>query len=232
MDWQAIFNSWQVQGLLRLLVAATLGALVGLEREHHGRSAGFRTQMLVALGSALVRVVSLNFGLTYGNESANTAFRVDPARLAYGVMTGIGFLGAGAIMRQGLNVQGMTTAASLWCTAAMGLACGFGLYILAAGACALVLFALLLLNRVDKLIPVAWYRTFVVTVQGDKMENVLRLRRCLESCGMEVLDIQYAKDISACIETITYHTRTSSRIRIPRYDCLNTEPGVIKVEVR
>jgi putative Mg2+ transporter-C (MgtC) family protein len=137
----------------RLILAGVLGGLVGAEREHHGRAAGFRTQILVCLGAALAMTVSLNFQRAFGDLSSSHAVRVDPARVAYGVMTGIGFLGAGSIMRSGAGIRGLTTAASLWCTAAIGLATGFGMYAPALITTALTIATLWILRSLDRRIP-------------------------------------------------------------------------------
>jgi putative Mg2+ transporter-C (MgtC) family protein len=112
--------SWEVAA--RLVVAALLGALVGWERERAQRPAGLRTYMLVAFGSALFTVLSLE---AFGPQA-------DPARLAANIVVGIGFLGAGTIFREGEVVRGLTTAAGLWAVAAIGMAAGVGEYLLAA----------------------------------------------------------------------------------------------------
>jgi putative Mg2+ transporter-C (MgtC) family protein len=109
----------------RIIVAALLGGLVGLEREMHGSDAGFRTHILVSTGSALFMIISLLLPATGGAVAA------DSSRIAAGVVTGIGFLGAGAVIRNECSVQGLTTAASIWIVAAIGLASGAGLYVVA-----------------------------------------------------------------------------------------------------
>ena len=124
---------WEAVG--RLAVAAGLGAAVGIERELREREAGFRTHLLVSLGSALFTIVS-----AYGFSDFGT--RVDPTRIAAQIVTGIGFLGAGAIIREGLSVRGLTTAASLWIVAAIGMAAGAGYYWPAVAGTALTVFAL------------------------------------------------------------------------------------------
>ena len=112
----------------RVALAAALGAVLGLERELRDREAGLRTHLLVSVGSALFTIVS-----AYGfHEFARSGSTVDPTRIAAQIVTGIGFLGAGAIIRQGLSVRGLTTAATLWVVAAIGLACGAGYYSAAA----------------------------------------------------------------------------------------------------
>ena len=129
-------SSWDV--LLRLCAASGLGAAIGFERELHAREAGTRTHMLVALGSCLFTLVG-----AYGfHDLLAHGATFDPTRIAAQVVTGIGFLGGGAILRQGLSVRGLTTAGSLWMSAAVGLACGAQAYWAAVFATALTLFAL------------------------------------------------------------------------------------------
>ena len=116
--------------MIRLLIAAVLGAIIGLDREYRTKAAGFRTHFLVALGSALFMIDLPKDQMT---------LRMDPARIAAQVVTGIGFIGAGTIIFQKNMVKGLTTAAGLWVTAAIGLACGVGMYWLAAMTTVLVL---------------------------------------------------------------------------------------------
>jgi putative Mg2+ transporter-C (MgtC) family protein len=121
------------EALLRLALAGVLGGLIGLERELREREAGLRTHLLVAVGAALFTIAG-----AYGFDSV----RVDPTRVAAQIVTGIGFLGAGAIIRQGFSVRGLTTAATLWVVAAVGLASGAGYYSGAVITTAVVLVAL------------------------------------------------------------------------------------------
>ena len=117
----------------RLVLAAAIGAGVGIEREVHGHPAGMRTHLLVALGAGLFTVLSV-----HGFPGSNG----DPARIAAQVVSGIGFLGAGAILKEGFTIRGLTTAASLWSTAALGMAAGLGQYVIAIAATAIVLVSL------------------------------------------------------------------------------------------
>ena len=118
--------NWQHE-LLRLSVAAGLGGAVGLERELREREAGLRTHLVVCVGSALFTLVSA-YGFHDFLVSGGNVVRADPTRIAAQIVSGIGFLGAGAIIRQGLSVRGLTTAATLWLVAAIGMACGAGYY--------------------------------------------------------------------------------------------------------
>jgi putative Mg2+ transporter-C (MgtC) family protein len=129
--------------LLRLGVAAVLGGAIGVERELREREAGLRTHLLVALGAALFTVVSaFGFADVLRESDPRVLTRLDPSRIAAQVVSGIGFLGAGAIIRQGLSVRGLTTAASLWIVAAIGMAAGAGMYAAATIATVIVLFSL------------------------------------------------------------------------------------------
>ena len=129
------------ESLLRLALAAVLGGVIGIERELRERQAGLRTHLLVALGSSLFTIVSA-YGFHAFLTSGASVVRADPTRIAAQIVTGIGFLGAGAIIRQGLSVRGLTTAATLWVVAAVGLAAGAGYYSAAVITTAIVLVAL------------------------------------------------------------------------------------------
>jgi len=126
----------ELESVSRLILAAVLGAIIGFQRERAGKPAGLRTHILIAMGSALFTVVSI-----YGFGSA-----ADPSRIAAGIVTGIGFIGAGVIFRgmSGDRVMGITTAASIWITAAIGIAAGAGLYIIAAAAAIVTLLVLMI----------------------------------------------------------------------------------------
>jgi putative Mg2+ transporter-C (MgtC) family protein len=127
--------------LLRLVLAAALGGAVGLERELREREAGLRTHLLVSVGAAVFTLVSA-YGFADFRYGVRTGIQLDPTRIAAQIVTGIGFLGAGAIIRQGLSVRGLTTAATLWVVAAIGMASGAGYYSVAVIGTGLVLFSL------------------------------------------------------------------------------------------
>ncbi len=130
---------------IRLGTAALAGGLIGFERELHGKEAGLRTHCLVSLGSALIMLVSIEIFNLYHN-----VVNVDPGRIAAQVVTGIGFLGAGTIIRSKTGVVGLTTAAGLWTAAGVGLACGLGYFHAAVIACAIALFILVFFAKVGR----------------------------------------------------------------------------------
>ena len=129
----------------RLIAATVLGGLIGLERESHGKDAGFRTYAIVCLGSALIMILSTEIFEMYRDTA-----KVDPSRIVAQVVSGIGFLGAGAIIRFPQGIKGLTTAAGIWTAAAIGMACGLGLYKLACFTTFLVLIILILFSRIDQ----------------------------------------------------------------------------------
>ena len=131
------FLGGHLDTVYRLGIAAVLGGLIGIERELHGKTAGFRTHALVALGSALFMLVSIAVFEAYQGRA-----EVDPARIAAQVVTGVGFLGAGAIIRSSAGIKGLTTAAGLWTASAIGLASGLGTFHIAFAGTAIALVVL------------------------------------------------------------------------------------------
>lgn len=169
----------------RLLLASLLGALIGLEREIHGRTAGFRTHLLVSLGSALFVIVSINFYRVFGNFSGVVAVGVDPGRIAAQVVVGIGFIGAGAIIREKASVRGLTTAACLWVAASIGVACGAGLFMLSIVVTAVSLISLIALKRIEGVLDRDTYA--MLTVDSDDTEGQLeRITLAIAACGFQM----------------------------------------------
>lgn len=158
---------------LRLAAAAMLGGLVGLERERIHRAAGLRTHILVSVGSALFTLAGI-YGFQPGVPGQAT---VDPSRIAAQIVSGIGFLGAGTIMRHGLSVRGLTTAASLWTVAGIGLACGAGFYFGAAATTAVVLVALVFLRGIERVLGDKYITNVELRMPGEtgQMNKVQRV---------------------------------------------------------
>ena len=170
----------------RLVLSALLGGLLGLEREAHGRAAGLRTHILVSVGSALIMLTSMHIFDIYRNERIN----IDPARIAAQVVSGIGFLGAGTILRFRASVIGLTTAASLWAVAGIGLAVGCGFTTGALVTTEIALITLFVLTRIEKcFIRRDWYRVLSVTTKGDASQ-IEQIRAILSDYNLEVRDFE------------------------------------------
>src|SRR5664279_4245047 len=132
--------------LLRVLLAAVLGALVGWQREIHHQPAGLRTHIILVVGAALCMTLSIDVALQF----RSTALNGDPGRIAAQIVSGIGFLGAGAIIREGFTVKGLTTATSLWTMAVVGMTVGLGYYLTSVVVTLLIFVVLTVLNSVEK----------------------------------------------------------------------------------
>lgn len=179
---------FQVDMSTRLLVAAVFGAMIGLEREIHGHQAGVRTHMLVSLGSAIFTVLSI-----YGFHAVAGTGSVDPSRISAQIVTGIGFLGAGAIIKFGTNVRGLTTAASLWVVAAVGLAAGTGSYFVAAVGTALAMLSLWPVHRLVARLELSGGRVVRVRLGLKKLESLAAVSQVLLSNRVEILSVQSEK---------------------------------------
>ncbi|MCM8790389.1 MAG: MgtC/SapB family protein [Candidatus Omnitrophica bacterium] len=178
-----MINGWLI--VFRLILAAVLSGLIGFEREFHGRAAGFRTHILLCIGSCLIMLTSMHiFDIYYGRVS------VDPARIAAGVITGIGFLGAGTIMHSHSSVRGLTTAASLWVVAGLGLAVGSGLYFGSIITTVLTVVVLMMFSKIEHaMIRKYWYRTVVVEA-SDSIEQLKAIREKIIEGRAEITDFE------------------------------------------
>lgn len=178
--------------LVELGAAWFAGALIGSERSFHGRAAGFRTHALVSLAAASAVMVCLAPTFSPGVFPGGAA-RLDPTRLAQGVMTGVGFLGAGVIFKEGVNVQGLTTAASVWATAAIGLLFGVGALGVGALATAGVLSTLLILRWVEELLPARVYAWAAFRFRSDSAPDTATLQAGLAAFGVSLRELSYAR---------------------------------------
>jgi putative Mg2+ transporter-C (MgtC) family protein len=192
MALQSWLTAMHADLLGRILIGTALGALIGMERDLHGRPAGLRTHSIVALASATFMVVSTRF-VFFQHYGAGDLVEVDASRIAASVVSGIGFLGAGAILRTGITVRGLTTAATLWLVAAIGMAAGGAMYSVAIVVTILGLATLTLLRRFeDRGEPIARQR---VTISIDESRStVTDVIGALEHSGSKVLQQEYERD--------------------------------------
>jgi len=174
--------------ILKLILAALGGALVGMEREKHGRPAGLRTHLLVALASCLMMIISESFYLKYGQVPGTSILRIDPSRIAAQIVAGIGFIGAGVILKDGLTVRGLTTAACLWLAAAIGMGFGMGIYLPTIVSTLIAIASLTFLKRLEPFINKDRYLTFRVEVD-EGIDIYPQLEEIFARYNMIVTDI-------------------------------------------
>ncbi len=170
---------------LFLSVAAGLGSLIGLEREIHGQPAGLRTHMILSMGAALAAILSI----AYSSFISNPSLPSDPGRIVAQVVSGVGFLGAGAIMKMGVTVKGLTTASSLWTTAIIGIACGSG-YLQLAGVAAILVFVILtIINRLEKAVLTSYGTHTLKVVLDDRPGIVKDIREMFEEHRVKLVSL-------------------------------------------
>ena len=168
-----------------ILIAAALGSLIGLEREIHGQPAGLRTHMILAVGASLAAILSISYSQFLSNPSLPS----DPGRIVAQVVSGVGFLGAGAIMKMGVTVKGLTTASSLWTTAIVGIACGSQYYNIAMFTALLVLMILTVINYLEELL-LTTYKTHTLKVtMKDRPGIVNETREMLSAFKVKVVSL-------------------------------------------
>ena len=176
--------------LFRIIAALAAGGLIGLERSHRGRPAGFRTHALVCLASSLLMLVTVYESHWFPREAASRVV-LDPTRLAQGIMTGIGFVGAGAIIKEGFTVRGLTTAASIWITAAIGILTGIGFYFAAFIGTLLALGTLSAFRWIEARLPTETYAIFMVRFRRDATMDEVKLRELVQSTGFSAYNPTY-----------------------------------------
>jgi putative Mg2+ transporter-C (MgtC) family protein len=204
MDFILSHEPWNL--LVRILVAAALGGILGIERDIHGRQAGLRTHLLVSAGAAVFFILSTHIATFDIIVPAGFTKTTDPGRIAAQIVTGIGFLGAGVILKEGFTVVGLTTAACLWISAAIGMASGAGLYIIATCTTILSLFSLILLRWFERFLRKDSYRNLLVSIPNEiDARQVIDLVK-----SKEVIITSF--DIERDYETLTTNARISLRI--------------------
>ncbi len=217
--------------LMRLGCSVVLGGLIGFERERREQPAGLRTHLLVSLASATFMVVSTQFPF-HQAYVADGVVRADIGRIASNVVVGIGFLGGGAILRSGLQIKGLTTAASLWLVAAVGLASGAGMLILATLVTSISLFALVALRQLERSLRHMLHLRISLVFEGDSISRT-RIEESLGSVSVEIKDLTYS------IDRVQHHTKVTFGAILPRHQVhepvlriLENLPGIQFVSVR
>jgi putative Mg2+ transporter-C (MgtC) family protein len=223
-----LITEWEL--LLRLALSCVLGGIIGYEREVRHKSAGLRTNVLVCLGSCLIMVLSQTIYLQVEGKT-----NADPARLAAQVVSGIGFLGAGAIMKEGLTVIGLTTAACLWVVAGVGLAVGLGCYTGALLTTGLVFVTLGTLQRLDGWMSHESEQLLIIHAI-DQPGQIVHISQCLEDIQLVVHGVKVREDDDSsgpervCIELAIYNHRDIKGAVI--MEAVRQVQGVIGAEIK
>lgn len=176
--------------IVRILAALAVGALIGFERSFHGRPAGFRTHALVCVASALLMLVTV-YQHDWMTGVPLDAIRTDPTRMAQGIMTGIGFLGAGVIFKEGLTVRGLTTAASIWITAAIGILVGIGFYLPALVGTITTLVVLSAFRAVEMWLPSEFFAHHTLRFTREAVMPEDELRQLIGAHGFSIANLSY-----------------------------------------
>jgi putative Mg2+ transporter-C (MgtC) family protein len=173
--------------LIRLLLGAFIGGTIGFERQIHGRPAGFRTHILVCIAAVLIMLVSEYY--QFRNSIDPSYVRIDPGRIAAGALAGVGFIGAGVVLKTGVSIQGLTTAACIWVVSAIGLAIGSGLYLAGAVAFLITIFTLSILRIAERKMPKLMHRFLDIT--ADMNADEAQIKAIIEKYGLTVENIDY-----------------------------------------
>ena len=182
--------------LEHLLIALAAGGLIGFERSYHGRPAGFRTHTLVCVASSALMLITMYQSHWYPEEFSGRV-ALDPTRMAQGIMTGIGFLGAGVIFKEGLTVRGLTTAASIWITAAIGILAGIGFYFPLLVTTVLTLLTLSLFRWIEAKVPGQFYAQLEVKFTRDTAMPEDEFRRFVGEHGFSIANLSYRYNAGA-----------------------------------
>ena len=218
--------TWQ-SALIRILVSFAIGAIVGIERETHNQPAGLRTHILISIGSTIAMLVSIYIPQTF------TQFQNgDPGRIAAQVVSGIGFLGAGAILKFGGNVKGLTTAASIWAMAALGLAVGAGMYLIGFIGLSVILFALVVMDIFEKKIFKERTPRKIEIVVRKKNSNIATFVKELKDLNIKVVSTGFERNVNEANDKITFFVEILRKFDVQKIsEALETQPGVMSIAV-
>src|SRR6266704_2245221 len=191
MAVNSIWSNEYGEMALHLVIALAAGGIIGLERSYHGRPAGFRTHALVCVASSVLMILTV-YHVRWFEAAFLERVTIDPTRMAQGIMTGIGFLGAGVIMKEGLTIRGLTTAASIWITAAIGIMIGVGFYFPAGISTAMTLIVLSVFRWIERKMPIEFYANLSVAFARNATPPEADLRSMVERQGFIVANMNYS----------------------------------------
>ncbi|NQU87915.1 MAG: MgtC/SapB family protein [Mariniphaga sp.] len=218
--------TWET-ALIRLLFSFIVGTIIGIEREAHNQPAGLRTHVLICIGATLIMLLSIYIPQTF------TSLQVaDPGRIAAQVVSGIGFLGAGAILRFGADVKGLTTAASIWTIAAVGLAIGAGMYVVSAIAVLAILFALTIMDVFEKRIFKERFLKKVVLMVKKKNSDINIYKTLFKEMDVKVTSSGFERNISEATDKLTFIVGITRKTEIQELaNKIESNEGVVSISI-
>lgn len=214
--------------IFKLLLGTLLGGIIGFERQTHGRPAGFRTQLLVCVACVLIMMISESY---YSQGQTNAAYaRIDPTRLAAGAMTGVGFLGAGVILKTGVSIQGLTTAACIWIVSAIGLAIGAGQYLAGIAGFVITFFSLWVLRLFESRIPRMIYK--YITLVTDERGDEQTISSLFNERGFEIIKMDYKVKIPEKEKTFVFTVSAKDGVKMQEIiNDITSLAGARKLEI-
>lgn len=216
--------TWQVS-LVRILISFIMGALVGLEREMNNQPAGLRTHILISIGSTLVMLISI-----YVPQGAD--YTGDPGRIAAQVVSGIGFLGAGAILKFGTDIKGLTTAASIWAMAAVGMAVGAGMYSISIIGVVVILFALTAMNYFEKSLFQERSLRKVEVMVKKRNSSLEAISGLLKEFDVRITSTGFDRNVNDATDKIYFVVAVKRTLDVQKLaDALEHQQGVVSVSI-
>ena len=218
--------NWET-ALIRILLSFILGMLIGIERETHHQPAGMRTHILICLGATVVMLISIFIPQTL-TDFENT----DPGRIAAQVVSGIGFLGAGAILKFGTDVKGLTTAASIWAMAAIGLAIGAGMFVVAIIGVAVILFALTVMDLFEKKVFKERTLRKIELLVNKKNSDLQSIINVLSRWNVKIVSTGFERNMNEANDKITFMVGVTRVLDVQKLsDALQQQAGVVSIAV-
>lgn len=218
--------TWQ-SALLRIVFSFVIGTLIGIEREMHNQPAGLRTHILISIGATIAMLISIYIPQTFTNFQNG-----DPSRIAAQVVSGIGFLGAGAILKFGANVKGLTTAASIWAMATLGLAIGAGMYIISLIGIVVILFALTVMDVLEKRIFKERTLRRIELVIKKKDSDIQKLIELFQVQDVKVISSGYERNVNESTNKVTFHVGVTKKMDVQLLsDALENYPGMVAISI-
>ncbi len=199
-----------VNAIVKLVLSLTLGAVIGMERRRKGQIAGLRTFALISMGATLAMLISIFIPQEYMGLKNG-----DPGRIAAQVVSGVGFLGAGAIIQMKGSVRGLTTAAGIWMAACIGLAVGAGMYMISIIATLLIIFILVNIERIELRHNFLWESKIIRVKTHGVVDDIQPLRDAIESCDVHISDEYMKYDYDNNLTIVNFMVRSKSNVNVP-----------------